>query len=91
MHRINVVLRYPFYTMAGGRRDVVVDVKPGGTIRDLIDILSGEYVRFGNYISEGAAGPEEHVLVIREGAILKFGTPLSDGDTVQLLPPISGG
>jgi len=91
MYKINVVLRYPFFSMTGGRRVVVVEMKPGCTLKDLIAKLSTEYTQISNYISKYAVNPAEHMLAVREGAILKFSDPLSDGDTIQLLPPISGG
>lgn len=91
MYRIDVVLRNPFYTMAEGRRNVAVLVKPGGTLKDLIENLLTSYSQFSSYIPSDAENPEEYFIAVREGVILKYNMPLSDGDKIQLLPPISGG
>lgn len=91
MYKINVLLRNPFFTMTGGRRKVVTLIEPGGTLRDLLENLLRNYPQFSTYIPKEADNPEEYIIAIREGVILKSSSPLSDGDTIQLLPPISGG
>jgi MoaD family protein len=71
---------------AAGRRDDAVDLFEGATLGDIIAIARERYPpEFGEVL--GAS----RVWVNGDEPASGSATPLSDGDEVAILPPVSGG
>ena len=69
------------------RNEEDVEISEGGTLADIVSYLRGEY---------GIVLPDPQILLVLNGKGYnqypeKLETKLKDGDTVLLLPPVSGG
>ena len=73
-----------------------VSLSAKSSVRDLVDLLVDRYgEEFGNYIYDGEKRVRNYLSFVLNGVNVNsldgFDTPLNDGDTLSLLPPVGGG
>jgi molybdopterin synthase sulfur carrier subunit len=74
-----------FFALYGeliGRDEEEYVLKPGSKVEDLINLVVKKHEHM-----KGVKG----MMIAINNAFVKFDTTLKDGDTVALLPPVSGG
>lgn len=73
--------------------EVVLDVKPGTTLRDALNALIEKYEpSLKNLVFTKAGALSDEILVLHNGASVRdLDTRLAEGDLVVVVPPIFGG
>jgi molybdopterin converting factor small subunit len=86
------IVAYPPYRAGLGAGTLRLDVPDGSTLRDVLRELAR---RTGEFQPFASARADEwlwgQLLVHSRGEIVRLNDPISDGDRLELLPPISGG
>src|SRR3954470_6168561 len=83
-----VVLRSPLRDLAGGRSSVDVQ---GGSVGEVLGELEGEYPRLTGWVRDEQGRIRRHVNVFLNGERAKAEESVAPGDTITILPAISGG
>src|SRR3954463_5938296 len=83
-----VVLRSPLRDLAGGRSSVDVD---GGSVGEVLGRLEGDYPRLVGWVRDEQGQIREHVNVFLNGERARAEAVVEPGDTIHILPAISGG
>ncbi len=83
-----VVLRSPLRDLAGGRSSVDV---AGGSVREVLGRLEGDYPRLVGWVRDEQGHIRRHVNVFLNGERVRADAAVGVGDTIQILPAISGG
>src|SRR4029079_5487932 len=83
-----VVLRSPLRDLAGGRSSVDV---AGGSVGRVLGCLEGEYPKLTGWVRDEQGGIRRHVNVFLNGERAKADAHVDAGDTITILPNISGG
>ena len=91
---VQVLLPGALASLAGGARHV--DVEPGGgTLAELLDVLSTQHPMLGRRIRDETGAVRRFVNVYVDGEDVRFqgglATPVPDGAEVQVLPSVAGG
>lgn len=72
-----------------------MEVEEGATIRSLFATLSGRYKGLDERLFAGPGTFRDYVNILKNGRNIQFlaalDTPLEDGDTIAMFPPIAGG
>lgn len=76
-------LFFAFYRDLAGTDELLVDLPPEATVRDLVHELRGSRA--------GLAGLPERPVVAVNMTYAALSTPLADGDEVAFIPPVAGG
>jgi molybdopterin converting factor small subunit len=86
------VVAYPPYRTGLGAGQLQLDLPDGSTLRDLLRCLGRRSREMGGF---AAARHDEwlwgQLLVHARGEIVRLDDTLHDGESIELLPPISGG
>ncbi|MEM1628213.1 MAG: MoaD/ThiS family protein [Desulfurococcaceae archaeon] len=85
--------KYMLWLAAKARvEEEIVDIEPGSTILDLLLRVRENNKGLAKYIDEILSGRSE-IIVLHNSSQPAFGlrTTLRDGDTIVLIPPVSGG
>jgi molybdopterin converting factor small subunit len=86
------VVAYPPYRAGLGAEPVRLDVPEGSTLRDVLRLLAQRSHEFEPWAS---AKKDEwlwgQLLVHVRGEMVRLDDRLTDGDCLELLPPIAGG
>ena len=86
------VVAYPPYRAGLGSRQLELEVPEGATLRDVLRLLARRSAEF-----EPLAGAKKdewlwgQLLVHVKGEMVRLDDRLSEGDRLELLPPIAGG
>src|SRR3954471_19939655 len=83
-----VVLRSPLRDLTGGRSSVDVQ---GGTVGEVLGKLEGEYPKLTGWVRDEQGRIRRHVNVFLNGERVRTDAEVGVGDTIQILPAISGG
>ena len=83
-----VVLRSPLRDLAGGRSSVDV---AGGSVDEVLGRLEGDYPRLVGWVRDEQGGIRRHVNVFLNGERARADAHVDAGDTITILPAISGG
>src|SRR5689334_6157323 len=83
-----VVLRSPLRDLAGGRSSVDVQ---GGSVGEVLGRLEGEYPKLTGWVRDEQGRIRRHVNVFLNGERVKADETVGPGDTIHILPAISGG
>ncbi len=81
-------LRSPLRDLVGGQGPVAAD---GGTVAQVLLALERAHPRLTGWILDERGDVREHVGVFVNGEKAEASTPVADGDTMHVLPAISGG
>ena len=81
-------LRGPLRDRADGRSEHELD---GATVLDVLRALEAEQPAVRGWILDERGEVRRHINVYVNGERARRDTPLGDGDTVDVLPAISGG
>ena len=76
------VLLFASYADAFGRRELPLDVAPGATVRDVVELVRAE--------PGGAALPERPAVAVNE-RYAAYGAGVFAGDEIAFIPPVAGG
>jgi molybdopterin converting factor small subunit len=86
------VVAYPPYRAGLGAGRLVLDVRDGSTLRDVLRQLASRSREFESF---ARANKDEwlwgQLLVHVRGEMVRLDQRLQDGDCLELLPPIAGG
>ncbi|MDQ3810119.1 MAG: MoaD/ThiS family protein [Chloroflexota bacterium] len=86
------ILAYPPYRAGLGADKVSLEVPAGATLREVLRLLAQRSREFGPYAE---ARRDEwlwgQLLVHSRGEMVRLDDVLTDGDVLELLPPIAGG
>ena len=67
----------------------------GATIRSLLAVLTGRYGGLSDLLFSAPDSLRDLVNILKNGRNIQFlsglATPLDDGDTIALFPPVAGG
>jgi MoaD family protein len=67
----------------------------GATIRSLLAVLTGRYGGLSDLLFSAPDSLRDLVNILKNGRNIQFlsglDTPLDDGDTIALFPPVAGG
>lgn len=92
---MNLQLRFfANYREAVGQKTVDREFPDSSTVGDLLTALEDEYDELqGELIEDGSVRPQVNILLNGRNVLHEDGlaTPLSDGDTVSVFPPVAGG
>ena len=77
-------------------REETIDVPAGTNVRNLLDLLTAKYGnKLKEYLLDGAGNPREYLqFLLNEKSISQidgFATPLTNGSTIAIIPPVGGG
>jgi len=81
--RVNVKLFAILRERAGGTSDLVIHLRPGATVADAAETLLEKFPDLAPFLSRIAFAVNQ--------SYSKRETPLSEGDELALIPPVSGG
>jgi molybdopterin converting factor small subunit len=86
------IVAYPPYRAGLGAGTLFLEVADGATLRDVLSELARQSRVFEPW---AAARKDEwlwgQLLVHKDGEMVRLSDRLSDGDQLELLPPIAGG
>lgn len=87
---------YAMLREAAGKRREVVELQVKSSVGDLIDILSERYSGdFTRYVYDAEKRVRDYLSFMLNGvniiSLEGFDTPLKNGDTLAILPPVGGG
>jgi molybdopterin converting factor small subunit len=85
---VAVLLRPPLRDLADGSSRVEVD---GGTLGEVIARLEQTYPRLVGWIRDEQGKRRPHINLFLNGERAELGAPVDAGDTIHVLPAISGG
>jgi sulfur-carrier protein len=75
--------------------EVRLDFMAGATIRSLLAALTGRYKNLDDLLFAAPETLRDFVNILKNGRNIHFlsglDTPLDDGDTIALFPPVAGG
>ena len=94
MPRVTVKLFAEYYELAGGTRQLDVEVPEGATVLELARMLEEKFPRLRGRLVQDDKIPEETRVLINGRNIEwleKEKTRLRDGDQVAFFPPAAGG
>jgi MoaE-MoaD fusion protein len=77
------VLLFAALRETAGTRELETELPPGASVATLRAHLSSDYPRLGPLLANAAAAVNEEYVPGDQ--------PLAEGDTVALIPPVSGG
>jgi molybdopterin synthase sulfur carrier subunit len=83
-----VRLRNPLKQLAGGRAEHRVD---GACVGDVLRALEADQPALGGWILDERGRVRRHINVFVNGEGGEDGTPVAEGDRIDVLPAISGG
>ena len=77
-------------------REELVDVRAGTNVRNLLDLLTAKHGdKLKKYLLDDTGNPREYLqFLLNEKPISQTGglaTPLRDGSTLAIIPPVGGG
>lgn len=76
-------------------RDLLVELKDGSRVRDLLDALTSTRHRLKSALYDESGQIQEYVILMKNrkdiASLDGLETKLSEGDEVAILPPIAGG
>jgi sulfur-carrier protein len=81
-------LRGPLKERAGGRAHHELD---GATVAEVLTALEGEHPALAGWIRDERAAIRRHINVYVNGEQARLDAPVKAGDTIDVLPAISGG
>jgi len=81
--RVNVKLFAILRERAGGTSELVIHLRPGATVADAAETLIEKFPDLSPFLSRIAFAVNQ--------SYSKRETPLSEGDELALIPPVSGG
>ena len=81
----------PFDELSG-REEIDLDLKGPLKVKEVLGMIEREVPSFGRFLQkEKDEVLNFFVVLVRGGEILKLNDTVRNGDTVKVLPPISGG
>jgi molybdopterin converting factor small subunit len=87
-HMATVHLRSPLRDLAGGRSSLDVD---GGTVAEVLVTLERDHPRLVGWVRDEQGHVRQHVNVFLNGERAPLEAPVQAGDSIHVLPAISGG
>ncbi|MCX7750699.1 MAG: MoaD family protein [Candidatus Bipolaricaulota bacterium] len=92
--RVEVHVFFPFREEIGGG-PVLLDLPPGTDVAGAVAALAERYPGLRDRLLDPGGRIRRHVSALVNGTAIQFkggfATPLSDGDTLTILPPVGGG
>ncbi len=87
------ILLHAMFKEIAGQREILLEVKPTSTLRDLLDALAKKYGKEFNSIIDPKTGQVSlDTLVMLNGkSIRKPDVQLKDNDVVMITVPVGGG
>lgn len=77
-------------------REETIDVPGGTNVRNLLDLLTAKHGdKLKEYLLDDTGNPREYLqFLLNEKSVSQsdgFSTPLRDGSTLAIIPPVGGG
>ncbi|MGV8073470.1 MAG: MoaD/ThiS family protein [Syntrophobacteraceae bacterium] len=95
MIKVNVKLPSAFAALAGGKKMMQVSLEEQAILEVLLDLLAAEYPDLKQRAGIGRGVIPDHVNVYHNGENVRYlqgvKTPLTEGDTVQIIPAEAAG
>jgi MoaD family protein len=78
------------------RREETIEVASGTNVRNLLDLLTARHGdKLKEYLLDDAGNPRQHLqFLLNDKSIFQtdgFSTPLMEGSTLAIIPPVGGG
>lgn len=92
--KVEVHVFFPFRAEIGDG-PITLDLPPGADVAGAVHALVRRYAHLQERVFDPQGRIHRHVSALVNGTSVQFkqgfATPLTDGDTVTLLPPVGGG